>query len=407
MPNERIPVFERVEIRKNSEGASFDTKKKSKKIAKHKSCSELQESEEVFFDAESLVCNNKMDSAEKYEELCERYTQLQSDHDALQINYNEMQSKQDLMEGIIIKLSKKLEYLEDNIVDLRSRSMQDNIIISNCPETPSGNSQAEMIKIIKDNLDVTVKPEEVYKAHRIGAPAHATEVNPRPRPLVAKLNPKAKDRVMKNTQKLTGKNIYINQQKPEALKEKDKLLRFRVKMAKKRYREDVPHGQEAEVVTRNGKLYVNKQLKRYQVCTPSTEMILQTDHEERQRLSRLKMKSTDSIRDGGSCFYGYGLKAHSYDEVQRQYMKVKLQHPSADDVMCSFSIADEFGHQVVELHDDKECGGASRIFSAIQDAKATDVAIFVVRYFNGTHIGKKRFEHIKKAASDVLKKLNA
>lgn len=337
-------------------------------------------------------CDGKSDCAERYDDLYMQYRDLQQ-------QYNMLQADHTLLKNLLIKVSDKVSYLEDNIVDLRSRSMKDNIVISGCPE--DADDEKDMIKFIKDNMDIEVKPEQVVRAHRLGAPRPDDNdgKKPPPRPLVAKLEYKTKSKIMnkENLKKLKKKkNVFFNHQLPEALKEKEKQVRFQLKHQRQLYEDD----RDVEIYIKKDRVHVNNQVIRNKVQTPSINMMLNTSHDERKQLGKIKMTKSSEIPDAGSRFLG--CRVNSYDDIQNAYMKVKFEHPSSADVMCSFSLADEFGRQQVELHDDKEHAAASRIYSAIQSSDKENVAVYVVRYFSGHHIGRKRFDHIKSAATEAL-----
>ena len=50
-------------------------------------------------------------------------------------------------------------------------------------------------------------------------------------------------------------------------------------------------------------------------------------------------------------------------------------------------------------------GGSFKILEVLKDKKVTNVAVFVVREYGGSHIGPKRFTHISESAVKVLKKM--
>lgn len=374
------------------------------------------------FELKDMASDGKPDRQLDEDDIVKNFERLQEDYDNLRNENDNLKSDVELIKGLLIRQSKKLLYLEDCLVKATSHSMKDNIIINGCPESGSNDSESELRKVIKDNLNIDVSPNQVIRAHRLGALKEAAAPvagagtaspgarptpppPPAPRPLVAKLDFKTKEEIMKNTRKLIGKKVYINHQEPEAIVEKNKKLRFRLKHMKQLHQGDDSVYPKPEVKIQNGDVFVNHRRITDQVQTPTTQMMLETTPAVRKQLVQMKMVKSEEITDGGSTFLSYGRKVNNWDEVRRGYMKVKMMHPDADDVMCSFSVKDCFGKQRHELHDDREHGGASRILSAIQKSKQQDVAIYVLRYFDGRHIGRKRFTHIHDAAAKALELL--
>lgn len=378
------------------------------------------------FDMSAMASGGERDCSLSEDDIVKNFDRLQEDYDKLKVENVSLKSDVELIKGLLIRQSKKLLYLEDCLVKVTSHSMKDNIIVNGCPES-NQDSETVLRKFIKDNLEIDVPANQVVRAHRLGTPkapaATPAPVSPRgaptsprgaaaaapakstPRPLVAKLDYKVKQEIMKNTNKLIGKKVYVNHQEPEAVVERSKKLRFRLKHMKQLHQGDNAPRPKPEVKIVNGDVFVNHQKISDQIQTPTTQMMLETPLEVRKQLSQMTMVKTGEITDGGSTFFAYGRKVNNWDEVRRGYMKVKMAHPDADDIMCSFSVKDCFGHQRHELHDDREHGGASRILSAIQNAKMTDVAVYVLRYFDGNKIGRKRFTHIYDSATKALELL--
>lgn len=346
-------------------------------------------------DVKSQTCDMKPHCSDKYEELLHRLDSLEDRCKLLEKKCDFLEADRDLHRDLLVKQSKKLLYLEERTVDIISRSMSDNILVTGCPEKNS-NPETDLMQFIKKNIGVEMKNSSIMKAHRTG-PSRENG----PRTLVAKLEPKTKDEILKksSTELVNKKGLYINQQKPEALVEKSKQLRFRLKQTKIRHQDVHP---APEVKIYNGEVYCNKQRVRNKTHCPSTKEILGLTHDDRAALKKMKFHKSNGIIDDGSTFVGYSRKVNNFDEVRRAYQAIKLQVADADDIMCSFNVKDSYGYPVLEYHDDAEHGGGSRILSAIQEAKAENTVVFVSRHFYGKHIGKKRFLHIQKSAADAI-----
>ena len=77
--------------------------------------------------------------------------------------------------------------------------------------------------------------------------------------------------------------------------------------------------------------------------------------------------------------------------------KMRQNFPEASHIMAAYSIKNGDGYE-----DDREFGASSRILNILKDNSVSNVAIFVVRYFDGKHIGPKRHELIKKVTTELL-----
>ena len=101
-------------------------------------------------------------------------------------------------------------------------SRKNNIRILCITEEHDENLEQKFIKVIKENLDEDIKPEEIEIIHRIGWPGQTENndenssdqdqrstphVHAKPRPVIVKLSNKTKMRILLKRQKLKGKKI--------------------------------------------------------------------------------------------------------------------------------------------------------------------------------------------------------
>ena len=143
--------------------------------------------------------------------------------------------------------------LKDDVVDLKSRSMRDNLLFSNIPETQNETSK-DTEHILRQFLKTDLRMEETQinsvkfdRVHRIAG-------SRTPRVIVAKFNEYQQRQLVRGMSKnLRGTNFYINEQyPPEVVSERKELIRIM-----KRKREE---GHEVRLVY--NKLYVDNRLYR-------------------------------------------------------------------------------------------------------------------------------------------------
>lgn len=311
------------------------------------------------------------------------------------------------LEKIIVRLSSSIEHTKDTVTNLQSHSMKDNLIISGIKESDNEDAEAEVINFVTSKLGVELKNEEIVKAHRLGDNNNTSGA----RPLVVKFNNgRKKEAILSKTMKLKGKKghndkpLFISTQQPEAIVEREKKRRFKLKQLHAENNKR-PKAQRAEIRVSHGKILMNNSVVQPKVCTPTLSEMLDVDEDKCKKMNAVKFVRTNDITDSGSTFFAYACPVKSIPEVRTAYLKAKLINPDSADVMASYSITYQNGKKVEDYLDDKEVGSGSRIFSAIQEKKMTNVAVFVVRYWNRTHIGQKRFKHIKDSALAALTKV--
>ena len=83
-------------------------------------------------------------------------------------------------------------------------------------------------------------------------------------------------------------------------------------------------------------------------------------------------------------------------EIRRAYIKARQIFPDATHIPAVYSIKNGAGFE-----DDREFGEGHRLLKILSDNAIQGVAIFVVRYHDGPHLGTQRHEYYRHAAQEV------
>ena len=113
--------------------------------------------------------------------------------------------------------------LEEDILDLKCRSMRDNLLFIGIPEEEEEDCEELLTNFVHDKMRVR-KDIEFERVHRIGRKPHNT--NARPRNIVAKFS-RFKDRELVRRQApltLKGSNFYVQEQFPPEVEQRRKSL---------------------------------------------------------------------------------------------------------------------------------------------------------------------------------------
>ncbi|XP_061179393.1 uncharacterized protein LOC133188019 [Saccostrea echinata] len=122
----------------------------------------------------------------------------------------------------ITELSNGQRELEKSVIDLKSRSMRDNLVFTGIPENREENCEDVLRDFLKTKLKIHDEiPFE--RVHRLGKP---DEFRTKPRNIVAKFSfYKDREFVRKRAPlKLKGSNIWVNEQFPPEVEEKRRKL---------------------------------------------------------------------------------------------------------------------------------------------------------------------------------------
>lgn len=127
----------------------------------------------------------------------------------------------------------KNEELQSSIIDLKSRSMRDNLIFSGIPETPNEDCEAVLHHFLENKLKID-EYISFERVHRMGKP---DEFKTKPRNIIAKFS-FFKDREFvrrRAPQKLKNTNIWVNEQFPPEIEERRKKLYPVLRLARQKH----------------------------------------------------------------------------------------------------------------------------------------------------------------------------
>ena len=98
------------------------------------------------------------------------------------------------------------------------------------------------------------------------------------------------------------------------------------------------------------------------------------------------LKNQVEIIEKKSRFIGYLFNCENVEDVQNALLLLKNEHKKATHICYAYSLKNPFLEKAV---DDGEPGGTAGkpILSVIQKKGASNVCVFVVRYFGGIKLG--------------------
>lgn len=150
-----------------------------------------------------------------------------------------------IMQGLVQKINQKTESNTHQVLDLTRRGMEQNLILHGVDDTietsdgkegspmytPRERSKYAALKFFKEELNIDIEVEDIWKAHRSG-PYKKDKV----RPLIVKVSYLAKDLIMEHVANLKGRSnprtkqkYFVGEQIPEGIIEMKKQTAERLK----------------------------------------------------------------------------------------------------------------------------------------------------------------------------------
>ena len=123
----------------------------------------------------------------------------------------------------INKLEEDNAALKNSVIDLKARSMRDNLIFYNIDETEKENTDDKIYSLLEEEMGFEKAREKIRidRSHRMGR----MQRDGKPRPIVVKFNFfKDKEEIRLNARKLAGTKIGISEQYPGEIQEIRKRL---------------------------------------------------------------------------------------------------------------------------------------------------------------------------------------
>lgn len=319
----------------------------------------------------------------------------------------ELKKDVDMLKAIVMKQSLHIKHLQDENDELKNRSMQNNVLFHNLCEIKDKNlenAELTVLRFLQNTKMQGVQHIVFERVHRIG------QYNPNaqyPRPIVAKLlSFKDAEKILAHGRSLpkgdeSNHLPRITPQYTPYLREARKTL----SQVANNIKEKNP---EAKINTRlsKDKLYVNNELHKEPVRTPTTPEILSMTTEEKEETQNINLVSGSTFHLGGHDFVATAAKVQNINEVRLAYRKLLL-HPmcaSAAHNICAYSLFDHMTTKSTTGHvDDGEHGVGRFLSTIITQRNAKNVVVFVTRRFQtSAHLGAARFDTIEQAVTSAL-----
>ena len=293
-----------------------------------------------------------------------------------------------LLMNMIINLEDKVHVLESRVSASYKRELKPNIIIHGITEKKE-ETQENIIdavaKFFKEQMEIT-QDIEIVDAFRIGQGSF--------RPLLLKLkHPNDKSIIFTNASNLKEKqnekknHYFVHDDMTEEQSETRQFYRDLVKENK-----DQPSDQQLKIKMQKGQIQVNNNIVKPKVLPPTKAEIIRLDPDELEKIRAVKMIKGPEHEEKGSEYVAYGIKIKSISDVRKAYKKLKVKHADATHVSCAYRLQNPVGPYRQEAVDDNDIGIGRAMLKKIKEKEMSEIAIFVVRYYGGVHLGKRRFE---------------
>ncbi|XP_062604926.1 myosin-J heavy chain-like [Saccostrea cucullata] len=336
--------------------------------------------------------------------------QADGDDELQQLRQENRSLKEDvnMLKCIVINLERTVIKNQNDIIDLKSRSMKQNILIHNLPEEDDEDLFVKIPELIKRHFKVQTSFANIHR--------NGPKIQGKARTITGRLNKFTdKDLVLQaqrdiksqraeqaeqaegtdqNSSEQQNSTFFITPQTPIEISEnRKKLLELNSKYWK------------ANVKTRiigEKLVFPNGSVHRDKVQKPKAEQILGMDQSEREALKKIKVTELET-NEGGNIFRGIGGTTECYNHVRDMYKKTLCDksHAKADHNILVYRFQDSNGQIHEGYNDDGEFGAGRRLVKMMQNLQIKNMTVVISR-FQAKHIGGRRFEILENLLADVV-----
>lgn len=332
---------------------------------------------------------------------CQHFYQSEN---SSKIEFKELKDKVDILSNVVIRMEEQAKIASQKLLDLQTRSMRKNLIISGLEESRD-ETPDQLLETVRQFIAEKLKVQEdvqLKTAHRLNY-QDGSEC----KPVVFKLKDVNQKSLLlshgPNLRGMTnnkGKHFYLNEQLPDRYAEDRRYAQHWIKQNKSK-----PVNDQMQMKIYKNKLRINNEPYQKKVSPPSAAEILRLDPAEIQATNKAPTVFGDTDLIQGSEFISYAAKVKTIEEVRVAYRKLRVRYPDASHIVSAFRLNPPNGPFNQEASDDGEHAGGRCILNVLEEQGVVDVAVFIIRFYGGTHIGAVRFDVIRKLSIRALQRI--
>ncbi|XP_061172695.1 uncharacterized protein LOC133182008 [Saccostrea echinata] len=310
-----------------------------------------------------------------------------------------------MLKSIVINLERTVIKSQNEIIDLKSRSMKQNILIHNLPEEDGENLFVKIPELIKTHFKVDTSFANIHR--------NGPKIQGKPRTITGRLNKftdkdlilqaqrenknqrtEQAEEIDQNSSLQHNSTFFITPQTPIELSENRKKL---LELNNKYWKANVKTRIVGEKL-----VFPNGSIHRDKVQKPKAEQILGMDQAEREALKKIKVTELET-NEGGNIFRGMGAATECYNQVRDMYKKTfcDQSNAKADHNILVYRFRDSSEQTHEGYNDDGEFGAGRRLVKIMQNLQVTNMTVVISR-FQVKHIGGRRFEILENLLTDVV-----
>lgn len=312
----------------------------------------------------------------------------------------ETQFQLKLVTNTVIKQDQQIALLNQKIIEMQRREMAANLVITGIPETPNEKPLQLFNNFVTEQLELQ-ELIPALKAFRVGFGSN--------RPLVVELRyAENKNKLFASATKLKGKTnskggpYFMSDHLPESLNEERRRANELFAENKKK-----TTANQLDMAFNRGKLVINEEPYMKAIHPPSLKEIFNPSEELWEKAKDINIVHGMNDLQKGSHFKSFAAAVEDFGEIHAAMVKLRMKYADATHISCAFRLPGANTPINQDFVDDGEYGCGRTLLKVLKQEQLMNIAIFIVRYYGGTHLGVARFDLFRIIAKAAIKALIA
>ena len=308
-----------------------------------------------------------------------------------------------LLTNVVVRQQEKIDELESRLNRVQQKETRANVVISGLEED-KGESHDKLLKkakeFIKEKLEIQedVKLADVYRKGKRGL---------QDRQVVMRLSKQSdKAKIFANASNLKEKVnkrkkfYFIRDDGNDAQEQTRMYYRDLVKENKL-----LETDKQQTIKMFRGSIMINNQKVVNPLQVPKIGTLLKANAQQMELILATKVIECEEHFEEGSEFYCYVQKVRTVNDVENGLKKLKVKFADATHISLGFRLKSPLLQVDQGYIDDGEGGQGRNILNTLKNDHATEICVYMVRYYGGVHLGKRRFAIAKDLTLAAVKTL--
>lgn len=343
---------------------------------------------------EILTSNN----SHRIEDLQDADQKIEQEVDDLTRELKETKFQLRVVSGVVARQDQQIAILSQKILDMQKREMASNVVIAGILEV----KQEKPIQIFNTFVTKGLEIQELIpanKAYRIGGGTN--------RPLLVELrHAEDKKKLFAKATKLKGKmnekggSYFLTDHLPEEMNEERR--RTNELIAENRRK---PTSHQLNMSISRGKLTINEEQYTKQISPPTAREILEPDEKLFDKADELDIIKGGKVDREKSRFVSYAVAVQDFEDIKAAHLKIRTKFPDATHISCAYRLPGANTPYNQDYVDDGEFGCGRTMLKVLKELRNMNIAVFMVRYFGGKHLGVARYDIFRDLAKKAVEEL--